>query len=81
MARRQGQQERQGGKGGSFVIFSGVAAAKIAVGTMAVAITTAVCALYLVRLAAPGRRDASGVTAFLLFGALALALLALQLIR
>jgi NAD(P)-dependent dehydrogenase (short-subunit alcohol dehydrogenase family) len=30
-----------GGKGGSFVIFSGVAAAKIAVGTMAVAITNA----------------------------------------
>jgi hypothetical protein len=29
------------GKGGSFVIFSGVAAAKIAVGTMAVAITNA----------------------------------------
>ena len=49
-------------------------------GIAGAAITTAVCALYLVRLAA-GRRDASGVAAFLLFGALAVALLALQLIR
>jgi len=45
------------------------------------AITTAICVLYLFRLAAPGRRDLSGVTAFLLFGALAAALLALQLTR
>jgi uncharacterized membrane protein YphA (DoxX/SURF4 family) len=45
------------------------------------AITTAVCALYLIRLAAPGRRDPSGVMAFILFGALAAALLALQLTR
>jgi len=50
-------------------------------GIAGAAITTAVCALYLVRLAAPGRRDASGVAAFLLFGALAVTLLALQLIR
>jgi uncharacterized membrane protein YphA (DoxX/SURF4 family) len=45
------------------------------------ALTTAVCLLYLIRLAAPGRRDLSGVAAFLLFGALAVALLALQLTR
>jgi uncharacterized membrane protein YphA (DoxX/SURF4 family) len=34
---------------------------------------------YLVRLAAPGRRDPAGLTAFILFGALACALLALRL--
>ena len=45
------------------------------------AITIAICALYLIRLAAPGRRDPSGVTAFLLFGALAVALLVLQILR
>ncbi len=44
-------------------------------------ITVAVCAVYLIRLAALGRRDASGVAAFLLFGALAVALLVLQVIR
>jgi len=45
------------------------------------AITVAICALYLIRLAAPGRRDPSGVAAFLLFGALAVALLVLQILR
>jgi hypothetical protein len=45
------------------------------------AVTVAICALYLIRLAAPGRRDPSGVTAFLLFGALAVALLVLQVLR
>lgn len=45
------------------------------------AVTVAVCALYLIRLAAPGRRDPSGVMAFFLFGALAVALLAVQLTR
>jgi hypothetical protein len=50
-------------------------------GIAGAAITTAVCAVYLARLAAPGRRDGSGVAAFLLFGALAVALLVVQVIR
>jgi hypothetical protein len=45
------------------------------------AVTIAICALYLIRLAALGRRDPSGVTAFLLFGALAVALLVLRILR
>lgn len=39
----------------------------------------AISAVYLSRLAAPGRRDPSGLVAFLLFGALAAALLAVRL--
>ncbi len=39
--------------------------------------TIAICAVYLIRLAAPGRRDPSGVTAFGLFGSLAVALVIL----
>ncbi|MGH3249351.1 MAG: hypothetical protein ACRDOI_24525 [Trebonia sp.] len=50
-------------------------------GIAGAAILTAVCALYLIRLAAPGRRDPSGVAAFLLFGALAVAALVLQILR
>jgi uncharacterized membrane protein YphA (DoxX/SURF4 family) len=50
-------------------------------GVAGAAITAAVCVVYLIRLAAPGRRDPSGVAAFLLFGAPAVALLALQILR
>jgi hypothetical protein len=39
-----------------------------------------VCGYYLVRLAAPGRRDGSGVGAFVLFGAWAVGLLVVQLL-
>jgi hypothetical protein len=39
------------------------------------ALTIVICALYLVRLAAPGRRAGDGIAAFTLFGALAVALL------
>ena len=45
------------------------------------AILTAVCGYYLIRLAAPARRDPSGVFAFLLFGAWAVGLLVVQLAR
>lgn len=45
------------------------------------ALSTLICAYYLLRLAAPSRRDPSGVTAFLLFGAASVALLAVQLAR
>lgn len=39
------------------------------------ALSTAICGYYLIRLAAPGRRDPSGVAAFVLFGACSVALL------
>jgi hypothetical protein len=45
------------------------------------ALTIAICAVYLARLAAPGRRAPDGIMAFTLFGALGLALLVLQLAR
>jgi uncharacterized membrane protein YphA (DoxX/SURF4 family) len=45
------------------------------------AILSAVCAYYLLRLAAPSRRDPSGIIAFVLFGASAVGLLAVQLGR
>ena len=41
-------------------------------------VLTVVCAYYLLRLAAAGRRDPSGVVAFLLFGAWAVGLHAVQ---
>lgn len=50
-------------------------------GIAGAAIITAVCALFLVRLAAPGRRASLGIFAYLLFGGLAAALLALQAMR
>ena len=52
-----------------------------AAGLAGAAVLTGVCAVYLVRLAAPGRRDASGIFAFLLFGAWAVALLLVLLLR
>lgn len=45
------------------------------------ALTIAICGVYLIRLAAPGRRAADGIGAFGLFGGVAVALLALQLLR
>jgi hypothetical protein len=45
------------------------------------ALTIAICAAYLTRLAAPGRRSSDGIAAFTLFGALGVALLVLQLAR
>src|SRR5258707_506291 len=39
------------------------------------ALTIVICAAYLIRLAAPGRRAGDGIAAFTLFGALAVALL------
>ncbi len=41
------------------------------------AIIIGVCAVYLARLAAPGRRDASGIAGFALFGSWAVALVVL----
>ncbi|HJP72908.1 MAG TPA: hypothetical protein VJ914_01490 [Pseudonocardiaceae bacterium] len=51
------------------------------VGLVGAVIVTGVCSVYLVRLAAPGRRDRSGIAGFGLFGAWAVALLVLQLLR
>ncbi|NUP52176.1 MAG: hypothetical protein HOW97_33360 [Catenulispora sp.] len=44
-------------------------------------LSTAICGYYLLRLAAPGRRDPSGLAAFALFGACSAALLIVQLAR
>jgi uncharacterized membrane protein YphA (DoxX/SURF4 family) len=50
-------------------------------GLAGAALTAAVCLVYLVRLAARGRRDAAGIAAFTIFGCWALALLVLQLMH
>jgi hypothetical protein len=52
-----------------------------AVGIAGAATLTAVCAVYLVRLAAPARRNASGAAAFALFGSWAVALLLILVLR
>lgn len=52
-----------------------------AAGLAGAAIITGICALYLVRLAAPGRRDPMGMAGFALFGAWAVALLVLLALR
>ena len=52
-----------------------------AAGVAGAAIATAICAIYLSRLAAPDRRDRAGIAAFALFGGWAVALLILQLAR
>jgi hypothetical protein len=52
-----------------------------AAGIAGAAIVTGVCAVYLVRLAAPGRRDGSGIAGFALFGSWAVALLVLLILR
>lgn len=50
-------------------------------GVIGAAILSAVCLLYLIRLAAPGRRDGSGIAGFAIFGSWGVALLVLQLLR
>ena len=50
-------------------------------GIAGAAVITAICAIYLGRLAARGRRDLAGIAGFAVFGAWALALLVLQLVR
>lgn len=62
-------------------ILVGIGLAVPVLGLVGAAVLTGVCLLYLVRLAAPGRRDGSGIGAFLLFGAWAAALVVLQLLR
>ena len=52
-----------------------------AAGVAGAAIVTGVCALYLIRLSAPGRRDASGIAGFTLFGSWAVALAVLLILR
>jgi len=51
------------------------------VSIIAAACAVGICVFYLARLSAPSRRDGLGLLAFALFGALAVALLALQLAR
>jgi hypothetical protein len=50
-------------------------------GVAGATIITSICAVFLIRLAAPGRRATLGIFAYLLFGGLATALLALQVMR
>ena len=64
---------------GAVLVAVGLAAEPISIAGAAILI--AVCAYYLLRLAAPPRRDPSGIIAFVLFGALAAGLLAVQLAR
>ena len=45
------------------------------------ALATAICLVYLTRLASRGRRDPAGIAGFAIFGAWAVALLVLQLAR
>lgn len=52
-----------------------------AVSIAGAALSLAICGYYLVRLAAPGRRDRSGIAAFALFGACAVGLLLAQAAR
>lgn len=62
-------------------VLVGIGIAVPVFGVLGAAIVTAVCLLYLVRLGAKGRRDRSGIAGFVLFGAWAVGLLVLQLIR
>jgi hypothetical protein len=50
-------------------------------GILGAALTAAVCAVYLVRLAARSRRNASGIAGFTVFGSWAVALLLLLVAR
>lgn len=62
-------------------VLVGVGIAVRPAGIAGAAITTAVCAVYLIRLAAPGRRDGAGIAGFGIFGACAVALLVMQVVR
>lgn len=48
-------------------------------GITGAAIITAVCAVYLTRLAVPGRRDRPGIAGLTIFGACAITVLVLQI--
>jgi uncharacterized membrane protein YphA (DoxX/SURF4 family) len=61
---------------GAALIVVGLAVRPLSI--VGAAIITCACVLYLVRLAAPGRRAASGIVAYLFFGGVAVALLTLQ---
>ena len=50
-------------------------------GVAGAAIITSICVVFLIRLTAPGRCATLGIFAYLLFGGLATALLALQVMR
>jgi hypothetical protein len=52
-----------------------------ATGIVGAALTVVVCAVYLVRLVAPRRRNATGTVAFAIFGSWAVALLLLLILR
>ncbi|GAA2004514.1 hypothetical protein [Catenulispora subtropica] len=71
-----------------FAPVKALAAALVLIGLFAEPVSVAgavlsivICGYYLIRLAAPGRRDPSGIAAFALFGACAAGLLITQLAR
>jgi hypothetical protein len=64
---------------GAALVAAGLAVRPL--GVAGAAVLTAVCLYYLVRIAMPGRRQGSGVFAFVLFGGWAVALLVLQIMR
>lgn len=62
-------------------VMIGIGIALPALGLVGATALTIICLVYLVRLSAPSRRDRSGIVAFALFGAWAVGLLVLQLLR
>lgn len=62
-------------------VLVGIGIAVPALGLVGAVIITIVCVGYLIRLSAPARRDGSGIAAFALFGAWAVGLLVLQVLR
>jgi len=62
-------------------VLVGIGIAVPSVGLAGAVVITIVCLVYLVRLAGPGRRDGSGIAGFALFGAWAVGLLVLQVLR
>lgn len=62
-------------------VLIGIGIAVPVLGLVGAVIITIVCLVYLIRLSAPGRRDGSGIAGFVLFGAWAVGLLVLQVLR
>lgn len=64
---------------GSVLVGAGLALRPL--GIAGAIVVCAVCAVYLLRLSAPGRRDPAGLAGFILFGGFAVTLLVCQLIH
>jgi hypothetical protein len=62
-------------------VLIGIGLAVPAASVAGAAVIAGICAVYLLRLARPGRRELSGNAAFAMFGSWAVALLVLQILR